>query len=123
MLKKYFLTLLVCSLSLISRAQSTHFKRAQVGMEIHYFVVRHFAVGIGTEIWTTNQKNSFMMGVRWYGNDHVFVRFRGLIGANDAAIGLGYSKPLSQNLRFEGMGDFYFVGNLGLRFGLSYILK
>jgi len=61
-----------------------------------------------------------MMGMRWYGNDHVFVRFRGLIGANDAAIGLGYSKPLSQNLRFEGMGDFYFVGNLGLRFGVIY---
>ncbi len=141
MLKKSLFTLFICSLALISRAQSTHdvlvgggmdliksgsdglLKRAQVGLEIHYFVERRFAVGIGTEIWTTNQKNSFMMGMRWYANDHVFVRFRGLIGANDAAIGLGYSKPLSKNLRFEGMGDFYFVGNLGFRCGLSYILK
>jgi hypothetical protein len=141
MFKKYILTLLVCSLTLICHAQSTHdvvigggmdliktdnnalFKKAQFGFEANYFVVRHFAVGVGTEIWTTNQKNSFMMGMRWYGNDHVFLRFRGLIGANDASLGLGYAKPLNRTVLFESMGDFYFTGSFGLRFGLSFILK
>lgn len=141
MLKKYLITLSVCLLALAGKAQSTHdvligggldllktdnkalFKKAQLGFEGNYFVVRHFAVGVGAELWTTNQKSSFVMGMRWYANDHVFLRMRGLIGANDAAIGLGYSKPLSQNLRFEGMGDFYFTGSFGLRFGLGYILK
>ncbi len=141
MIKKSFLTFLICSLGLVVYAQSTHdvllgggmdlfktdnnalFKKAQLGFEGNYFVVRRFAVGMGAELWTTNQRNSFVMGMRWYANDHVFVRLRGLIGANDAAIGLGYSKPLNQNLRFETMGDFYFTGNFGLRFGLGYILK
>ena len=141
MIKKILFTLFICSLALISRAQSTHdvmvgggmdliktdnsalFKKAQLGFEANYFVVRHFAVGAGAEIWTTNQRNSFMMGMRWYANDHVFLRFRGLIGANDAAIGLGYAKPINQNVLFESMGDFYFTGSFGLRFGLSFILK
>jgi len=141
MIKKYLLTSLVCSLALVSWAQSTHdvlvggamdfiktdnnglFKKAQFGMEANYFVVRHFAVGAGAEIWTTNQKNSFMMGMRWYANDHVFLRFRGLIGANDASLGLGYAKPINKNVLFESLGDFYFTGKFGLRFGLSFILK
>ena len=141
MIRKYLVMLLLCSCGLMGLAQSTHdvlvgggmdlfktdnnalFKKAQLGFEANYFVVRRFAVGMGAELWTTNQKNSFVMGMRWYANDHVFVRLRGLIGANDAAIGLGYSKPLSQNLRFETLGDFYFTGNFGLRFGLGYILK
>jgi hypothetical protein len=141
MFKKSLLTLLVCLPSLISHAQSTHdvmvgggmdliktdnnalFKKAQFGFEANYFVVRHFAVGGGAEIWTNNQKNSFMMGMRWYANDHVFLRFRGLIGANDAAIGLGYAKPINQNVLFESMGDFYFTGKFGLRFGLGFILR
>jgi hypothetical protein len=141
MFKKYFLTLVVLSLAITSRAQSTHdvlvgggmdllktdnkvlFKKAQFGFEAHYFVVRHFAVGAGAELWTANQKNSFMMGMRWYANDHVFVRFRGLIGANNASLGLGYAKPLNQRILFESMGDFYFTGTFGLRFGLSFILR
>jgi hypothetical protein len=141
MVKRYFFIFLVCSLAMTSWAQSTHdvlvggamdliktdnnalFKKAQFGFEANYFVVRHFTVGAGAEIWTTNQKNSFMMSMRWYANDHVFLRFRGLIGANDATIGLGYAKPISQNVLFESMGDFYFRGQFGLRFGLSFILK
>jgi hypothetical protein len=141
MIKKTFFTFAVCLVGLIGKAQSTHdvllgggfdllktdnkalFKKAQLGFEANYFVVRHFAVGVGAEIWTTNQKSSFVMGARWYANDHVFLRLRGLIGANDAALGLGYSKPLDRNLRLEGMGDFYFTGSFGLRAGLAYILK
>jgi hypothetical protein len=139
--KPLLLTLLVCSLAWVSKAQSTHdvllgggldliktdnnglFKKAQLGFEGNYFVVRHFAVGVGAELWTTKQKSSFVMGMRWYANDHVFLRFRGLIGANDATIGLGYARPISTNLLAEGMGDFYFTGNFGVRFGLAYILK
>ena len=141
MTKKLLFTFFICSLALISQAQSTHdvmvgggmdmiktdintlFKKAQFGFEANYFVVRHFAVGAGAEIWTTKQKNSFVMGMRWYANDHVFLRFRGLIGANDATIGLGYAKPINKNVLFESMGDFYFTGNFGLRFGLSFILR
>lgn len=99
------------------------FERAQVGLEANYFVVRHFAVGLGAEIWT-DQKSSFMMGARWYANDNVFVRFRGLIGANDAAVGAGYAKALTEYLRLEGMGDFYFASTeFGIRVGLSYVIK
>ncbi|HLZ16614.1 MAG TPA: hypothetical protein VKQ08_06220 [Cyclobacteriaceae bacterium] len=138
---KFIFTFLVCLSALIGRAQSTRdvmigggldviksgsdglLQRAQVGLEAHYFVQRHFAVGIGTELWTRPQKNSFMMGMRWYANDHVFVRFRGLIGTNDVALGLGYAKPLSQYVRLDCMGDFYFAGAVGLRGGISYILR
>ncbi|HNP94791.1 MAG TPA: hypothetical protein PKJ63_04155 [Cyclobacteriaceae bacterium] len=99
------------------------FERAQVGLEANYFVVRHFAVGLGAEIWT-DQKSSFMMGARWYANDNVFVRFRGLIGANDASLGAGYAKPLTEYLRIEGMGDFYFASTeFGIRVGLNYVIK
>lgn len=141
MLTKSILSLLFCSLAIIGWGQSTHdvlvgggldfiktdnnglFKKAQIGLEANYFIVRHFTVGAGAEIWTTNQKNSFVMGMRWYANDHVFLRFRGLIGANDASIGLGYAKPINKTVLFESMGDFYFTGSFGLRFGFSFILK
>ncbi len=133
--------LLFCSCFFVSQAQSSHdvlvgggldliktnndglFKKAQLGFEANYFVVRHFAVGFGGELWTNHQKSSFVMGMRWYANDHVFIRFRGLIGANDAALGLGYAKPIATNLLVEGISDFYFTGYFGLRFGLAYILK
>ena len=141
MFQKLFLVLLISFLAFTGQAQSTHdvlvaggldfiktdnhglFKKAQFGFDANYFVVRHFAVGLGSELWTTKQKSSFVMGMRWYANDQVFIRLRGLIGANDASLGLGYAKPIGTNLLAEGMGDFYFSGNFGLRFGLAYILK
>ncbi len=99
------------------------FEKAQIGMEANYFVIRHFAVGLGAEIWT-DQKSSFMMGARWYANDNVFLRFRGFIGANDVALGAGYAKPLTEYLRLEGMGDFYLSSTeFGIRIGLSYVIK
>ena len=99
------------------------FEKAQLGFEGNYFVVRHFAVGIGAEIWT-EQKSSFTMGARWYANENIFVRFRGLIGANDAAIGAGYAKALTEYLRLEGTGDFYVdATEFGIRIGLSYVIK
>jgi hypothetical protein len=98
------------------------FGKAQLGFEANYFVVRHFSVGAGAEIWG-KQKNSFVMGMRWYANDNIFVRFRGLIGANDVAIGAGYSKAINKDWRLDGMGDFYVdAGEFGLRLGVSYII-
>ena len=99
------------------------FDKAQLGVEANYFVVRHFAVTVGAEVWT-RQDESFVMGARWYGVENVFVRFRGLIGDNDVAIGGGYSKPIGENLRLEAMGDFYVEATeFGIRVGVSYILK
>ncbi|MCO5271070.1 MAG: hypothetical protein M9954_05375 [Cyclobacteriaceae bacterium] len=99
------------------------FEKSQIGIEANYFVVRHFAVGLGGEIWS-DQKNSFSMGARWYANDNVFLKFKGLIGANDVALGGGYAKALSQYLRLEGMGDFYVNSTeFGIRVGLAYVIK
>lgn len=140
-MKKVVLSTIFVGISLFTYAQSTHdiligggldiiktdnpgvFEKAQVGFEGNYFVVRHFAVGIGAEIWT-ERRSSFVMGARWYANDNWFVRFRGLIGANEAAIGAGYAKPLTQYLRLEGMGDFYLDSTeFGIRIGLSYVIR
>lgn len=110
-------------LDLIKTDNPGLFEKVQVGFEANYFVVRHFAVGLGGELWS-DQKDSFVMGARWYADDNVFLRFRGLIGANDVAIGGGYSKALTQYLRLEGMGDFYVNSTeFGIRLGLSYVIK
>ena len=100
------------------------FNKAQIGVEAHYFVLRQFAVGAGAEIWTTRQAGSFMMGARWYPTDKLFVRFRGLIGANEAVAGVGWSYPLKDTFRIEAMGDFYFgATEFALRFGAAYVIK
>ena len=100
------------------------FEKVQLGIEGHYFVVRNFAVGAGGEFWTTNQQNSFMMGMRWYPSDNFFVRFRGLIGANEAALGGAWTKPLNKDLRLEVMGDYFFVSTeFALRAGVSLVLR
>ncbi len=141
MLKRFFGVVVFGFFSITSFSQSTHdfllsggfdfiktdnnglFKKSQIGLEANYFVIRHFAVGAGAEIWG-HQKDSFVMGVRWYFNEHVFTRFRALIGANDASLGLGYAYPLTNNIRLEGIGDYYFSGRaLGIRAGISFILK
>jgi hypothetical protein len=97
--------------------------KAQIGFEVNYFLKRNFAVGAGAEIWS-GQKNSFVLGARWYANDHIFFRFRGLIGANDAALGVGYTKPISRNWRFEAMGDLYFSRpDFAVRAGVSYVIN
>jgi len=138
---KYALILFFGAVITTSLAQSTHdilvgggldliktdnnklFNKAQVGFEANYFVDRRFAVGAGAEIWTA-RKNSFVMGARWYANDNIFVRFRGLIGANDAALGMGYAKALKEDWRLEVMGDYYFSAvQFGLRAGVSYVIR
>src|SRR5882672_7218665 len=117
-MKKYLVVFLFGVCVQLASAQSTHdimvgsgldliktdnygpLKKGQVGMEVNYFVVRHFSVSGGLEIWT-NQQNSFVMGMRWYADDHLFARFRGLIGVNDASLGVGWSQPINPNWRVE----------------------
>src|SRR5258708_27910619 len=89
------------AMDLIKTDNTKLFNKVQTGFEVNYFVRDNFAVGAGGEFWT--QKNSFMMGVRWYPADKIFVRFRGLIGVNDAALGAGWVRPLDRNFRFEAM--------------------
>lgn len=110
-------------LDLIKTDNPGLFEKVQVGFEMNYFVARHFAVGVGGEIWS-ERRNSFTMGARWYANDNIFVRFRGLIGANDAALGAGYAKNLTEYLRLEAMGDFYISQpEFAVRVGLAYVIK
>jgi hypothetical protein len=100
------------------------FGKAQFGIEGNYFIVRHFAVGAGLEQWTAGPTTSFMMGARWYPTDKLFVRFRGLIGANDATAGVGWSQPFKNSFRLEAMGDFYFGSTeFALRIGGAFVLK
>ena len=104
------------------------FDKAQINLEANYFVARSFAVGAGVELWS-DHPNSFVMGMRWYADDHFFVRLRTLIGANQASLGVGWSKPIAPDWRVEALGDFYLDGNLAgsapafaLRAGVAYIL-
>ena len=137
-----FLLILITALPFLVNAQSTKdilvgagfdliktdidqvFNKAQIGIEGHYFVVRHFAVGAGAEFWTTRQRSSFMMGARYYATENLFFRMRGLIGANDAAIGVGWSHPFKESFRIEAMGDFYLASTqFALRAGMAYVIK
>jgi hypothetical protein len=111
------------SLDLIKTDYSSFLNKAQIGLEANYFVVRHFAASGGVELWTKD-KSSFMMGMRWYPLDHVFVRLRGLIGANDVSIGGGWVKPINDTWRFEAIGDFYVADTeFAIRAGMSYVIK
>jgi hypothetical protein len=111
------------SMDLIKTDYSSFLDKGQIGLEANYFVVRHFAASGGIELWT-KQKSSFMMGMRWYPHDHVFIRMRGLIGANEVAIGGGWAKPINDNWRFEAMGDFFVTDTeFAIRAGVSYVIK
>lgn len=100
------------------------FSKAQFGIEGNYFIQRRFTVGLGIEHWTVNSTTSFVMGARWYPADKLFVRFRGLIGANDASAGVGWSQPFKNSFRLEAMGDFYFGSTeFALRIGGAWVLK
>ena len=100
------------------------FEKAQIGLEGNYFLKQQVAVGAGVEIWV-KQNSSFVLGARWYADEHLFFRLRGLVGVkNDASAGIGWSRPLSEQWRFEGIGDFYFnQKDFALRAGVSYVLR
>ena len=110
-------------LDLIKSDNIKLFEKAQIGLEGNYFIQRHFSAGLGVEIWT-KQKSSFVIGARWYADDHLFFRLRGLIGINDASAGIGWSRTLNEKWRFEGIGDFYFnQSDFALRAGVGYVLR
>jgi hypothetical protein len=99
------------------------FDKAQVGLEVNYFLQRRFAVGAGGEFWTRGA-NSFVLGARYYPTENIFVRMRGLIGANNLAIGAGYSKPIHKYWRLEAMGDVYLAHpQFAVRGGVSYVIN
>lgn len=98
------------------------FKKAQIGFEANYFVIRKFTVTAGVELWT-ERESSFVFGSRWYLADKFFTRFRGLIGQNDFSIGAGGALPFQKNWRFELIGDFYFKGEFAVRTGVAYVIK
>jgi hypothetical protein len=109
-------------LDLLKTDNEKLFDKAQVGIELNYFVIRKVTLTAGVEIWTRRDE-SFVFGSRYYFTDHIFARARGLIGENDFSLGLGGAVALKKNLRFELLGDFYFKGEFALRSGLAYILR
>jgi hypothetical protein len=96
--------------------------KAQFGTEVNYFLDRKFTATAGLEVWTYD-KPSFVIGGRWYAMDVLFIRARGLIGVNELSIGAGWSKPVSDNFRFEAIGDFYFTVDFSIRAGLAYVFR
>jgi hypothetical protein len=98
------------------------FKKVQAGAEFNYYLHKRFTVTGGFEVWTADEI-SFVLGTRWYPTDVFFVRFRGLVGMNDLALGAGWTKPLIGNLNFEAMGDFYFQGDFAIRIGINYVFR
>ena len=99
------------------------FEKFQAGAEVNYFLSRKFTVTGGIEFWSRNEEVSFVMGARWHPMREAFVRLRGLVGANDIAVGGGWAKPLSEDWRFEAMADYYFSGDLSIRAGFAYIIR
>lgn len=114
--------LLGINFDLIKSDNDGYFEKAQIGFEGNYFFSRKFAVTGGLEVWTRD-KVSLVLGSRWFPNKDVYIRARGLIGENDFSVGGGWAKPMTEELRFESMADFYFSGNFTIRAGLALMLK
>ena len=110
-------------LDLIKSGNDGYFEKVQTSAELNYFITRKFTATGGIEWWTSNNQVSLVMGSRWYPIPDAFVRVRGLIGANDVAVGGGWAKPLNVSWKFEAMGDVYFRGNIAIRAGLVYIIR
>lgn len=96
-------------------------EKVQSAIEAHYFVRQNFTVHTGLEVWTQDEL-SFLVGARWYPREEVFVRLRGLIGANDVTLGGGFTKPVAGNLKFEAIADFYFSIDFAIRAGFIYMM-
>jgi len=107
---------------LIKTNNSGYFQRLQTGAEGNYFFHKKFTATGGIEYWSGNKQLSLTTGLRWYPVDEAFIRFRGLLGANDFSLGGGWTMPVKDKLRFEAMGDFYFAGHITIRAGFTYLL-
>jgi hypothetical protein len=107
---------------LIKTNNSGYFQRYQVGSEGNYFFHNRFSMTGGVEYWTESRQLSLVTGARWYPVEEAFVRVRALLGANDFAIGGGWSRPVTERVRFEALSDFYFAGHITIRAGFTYKL-
>ena len=111
------------NLDLIKSDNDGFFEKAQGGAALNYFISRKFNATGGIEYWTDDNEVSFVMGARWYPVPDAFIRLRGLIGANDIAIGGGWAKPLNEDWRFEALADIYAEGHIAIRAGFNYIIR
>lgn len=114
--------MLGAGMDLLKTDNNKLFSKAQIGFELNYFVVRKVSISAGLEVWT-EARESFAFGARYYFNDYILARARGLIGVNDFSVGLGGSIPLKKKVRIELLGDFFFEGDFALRGGVAYILR
>ena len=110
------------SMDIVKSDYDAILEKVQGGAEVNYFLSRKFTVTGGFEYWSA-EGSSAVMGARWYPIREAFIRVRGLIGANDIAVGGGWAKPINENWRFEAMGDFYAAGNIAIRGGFVYIIR
>jgi hypothetical protein len=108
---------------LIKTNTAGYFKRFQVGAEGNFFFSEKFTITGGVEYWTQVRQFSLVAGGRWYPTSDAFLRFRGLLGANDFSLGGGWSRPVTGNLRFEALSDFYFAGHITIRAGFTYSFR
>ncbi len=87
--------------------------QVQLGAELNYFINSEFSITGGFENWTAGT-TSLVLGGRYYIQNDIFARIRGLIGGNDISIGGGYSHPVNKHWRVEAMGDIYFQGDFAI---------
>ncbi len=95
--------------------------QVQLGAEGNYFVNSEFSVTVGFENWTAGT-TSLVLGGRYYIQNDIFARARGLIGENDISIGGGYSHSLTKHWQVEAIADIYFKGDFAIRGGVAYLL-
>jgi hypothetical protein len=110
------------NLDLIKSDNDGYFEKTQFGLEGNYFISEKFTATVGIEVWTRGI-SSAVIGSRWYPAKNAFIRARGLFGENDFSIGGGWAKPLTEQLQFESMADFYFAGNFSIRAGFAYQIR
>lgn len=109
-------------IDLVKSDYQDFFNKMQIGLEANYYLTREFTASGGFELWVED-KASIAIGGRWYFIEEAFIRVRGLIGENDLNIGFGWTKPISHDLKFEAIADFYFEGDLAIRAGLVYVMR
>lgn len=106
----------------IIKSNNTGFgNQVQLGAEFNYFINSEFSVTGGFENWTAGT-TSLVLGGRYYIQNNIFARIRGIIGDNDISVGGGYSHPLNKHWKLEAMGDVYFGGDFAIRGGVAYLL-
>lgn len=111
--------LMICvQADLIKSDNDGFFEKLQGGIEGSYYFSRKFAATAGIEGWTGDRVTP-VFGARFCPIDEAFFRIRALPG-KDFAIGAGFGKFLSENVRVEAMSDFYLEGHIAIRAGIAF---